>query len=201
MQEGHSLWRTTSRGGPGGRRQSPPENRVLVLRRIPQDTQLEFFQKALLYLSQSDAAKALGVTVRMIQYWESQGLIHPELPLEGRSRRYTPRDLVELRFIRSLVVDQGFQVPALAEKLKSLEAPYDYDPLEVFWDPRDQQWKSRAQLAGEHLQNLRPQLDERAGAAIRKLHPLEPAEAARFFLDYMRDLLLERPRKRRSSKG
>lgn len=172
-----------------------------MLRRIPQDTQLEFFQKALLYLSQSDAAKALGVTVRMIQYWESQGLIHPELPLEGRSRRYTPRDLVELRFIRSLVVDQGFQVPALAEKLKSLEAPYDYDPLEVFWDPRDQQWKSRAQLAGEHLQNLRPQLDERAGAAIRKLHPLDPAEAARFFLDYMRDLLLERPRKRKSSKG
>ncbi len=172
----------------------------LVVRRIPQDTQLDFFQKTLLYLSQSDAARALGVTVRMIQYWESQGLIHPELPLEGRSRRYTPRDLVELRFIRSLVVDQGFQVPALAEKLKSLEAPYDYDPLEVFWDPRDLAWKSRAQLAGEHLQKLRPLLDERAGAALRKLHPLDPSESARFLLDYMRDLLLERPRKRRAKK-
>ena len=167
-----------------------------MLRRIPQDTQLDFFKKTLLYLKQSDAAKALGVTVRMIQYWESQGLIHPELPLEGRSRRYTPRDLVELHFIRSLVVEQGFQVPALAAKLRSLEAPYDYDPLEVFWDPRDLQWKSRNQLAGEHLQKLRPLLDERAGAALRKLHPLDPAEASRIMLDFIRDLLLERPRKR-----
>ena len=157
---------------------------------------MEFFQKTLLYLSQSDAARALGVSVRMIQYWESQGLIHPELPLEGRSRRYTPRDLVELHFIRSLVVDQGFQVPALAKKLRGLEAPYDYDPLEVFWDPRDQHWKSRHQLAGEQLQQLRPQLDEMAGTALRKLHPLEPAEASRILLDFIRDLLLERPRKR-----
>ena len=164
--------------------------------RIPQDTQLEFFQQALLYLSQGDAARALGVTKRMIQYWESQALIHPELPLEGRNRRYTPRDLVELRFIRSLVVDQGFQVPALAQKLRQLEAPYDYDPLDVFWDPRDLQWKSRSQLAGEHLQKLRPQLDDKAGAALRNLHPLEPAAAARFLLDYVRDLLLDRPRRR-----
>lgn len=171
-----------------------------MLRRIPQDTQLEFFQKTLLYLSQSDAARALGVTVRMIQYWESQGLIHPELPLEGRSRRYTPRDLVELRFIRSLVVEQGFQVPALAEKLRALEAPYDYDPLEVFWDPLDQHWKSRSQLAGEHLQKLRPQLDEKAGAALRKLQPLDPVEASRILLDFLRDVLLEKPRKRLRSK-
>lgn len=169
---------------------------MFVPRRIPQDTQLEFFQKTLLYLSQNDAAKALGVTVRVIQYWESQGLIHPELPLEGRNRRYTPRDLVELRFIRSLVVDQGFQVLALAEKLKALEAPYDYDPFEVFWDPRDQCWKSRSQLAGEHLQKLRPQLDQKAGAALRKLHPLEPAAASRFLLDFVRDQLLDRPHRR-----
>lgn len=161
---------------------------------------MEFFQKTLLYLSQSDAAKALGVTVRMIQYWESQGLIHPELPLEGRSRRYTPRDLVELHFIRSLVVEQGFQVPALAEKLRGLEAPYDYDPLEVFWDPRDRYWKSRQQLAGEHLQQLRPQLDDKAGAALRKLHPLDPTEASRILLDFIRDLLLEKSRKRRPKK-
>ena len=166
-------------------------------RRIPLDTQLEFFQSALLYVSQSDAARVLGVTQRVIQYWESQGLIHPELPLQGRSRRYTPRDLVELRFVKSLVVDQGFQVPQLAEKLQQLEAPYDYDPLEVFWDPRDHCWKSRAQLASEHLQGLRPQLDERAAAALKRLTPLTPEAAARFLLDFLRDQLSERPRARK----
>ena len=173
---------------------------MFVLRRIPQDTQLDFFQKTPLYLSQSDAARALGITVRMIQYWESQGLVHPELPIEGRNRRYTPRDLVELHFIRSLVVEQGFQVPALANKLRQLEAPYDYDPLEVFWDPRDQVWKSRSQLAGEQLQNMRPQLDEKAAAALRKLLPREPSAVARLLLDVVRDHLLEKPRGRRRSK-
>lgn len=175
-----------------------------MLRRIPQDIQLEFFQNTPLYLSQSDAAALLGVTKRMVQYWESQGLIHPELPLEGRSRRYTPRDLVELRFIKSLVVDQGFQVPQLQEKLKSLDAPYDYDPNEVFWDPRDRQWKSRSQLAGEQLQHLRPLLDERAAQALEKLDPLEAVTASRFLLDFLRDLLLGRPSrpvKKRSKKG
>lgn len=171
-------------------------------RRIPLDTQLEFFQSALLYVSQADAARVLGVSQRMIQYWESQGLVHPELPLQGRSRRYTPRDLVELRFIKSLVVDQGFQVPQLVEKLKQLEAPYDYDPLEVFWDPRDHCWKSRSQLASEHLQCLRPQLDERAAAAMKRLTPLTPEAAARCLLDFLRDQLCERPRgkKRRTKK-
>lgn len=162
-------------------------------RRIRLDTQLEFFQKALLYLSQSDAAKALGVTKRMIQYWESQELIHPELPLEGRNRRYTPRDLVELRFIKSLVVDQGFHVPVLREKLRKLEAPYDYDPLDVFWDPRDEEWKSRSQLAGEQLQSLRPTLDQQAAQALQTLTPLEADTASRFLLDYLRDLLLDKP--------
>lgn len=183
-----------------GKRHGLRGESLFVLRRIPQDTQLEFFQKTLLYLSQNDAARALGVSVRVIQYWESQGLIHPELPAEGRNRRYTPRDLVELRFIHSLVVEQGFQVPALAAKLRHLEAPYDYDPLEVFWDPRDLCWKSRGQLAGEQLQRLRPQLDEQSAAALRQLTPLEPGAAARFLLDFVRDVLLNKPRKRRRTK-
>lgn len=170
----------------------------VVPRRIRLDTQLEFFQKSLLYMSQSDAASALGVTARMIQYWESQELIHPELPLEGRHRRYTPRDLVELRFVKSLVVDQGFAVPSLREKLASLEAPYDYDPLDVFWDPRDLLWKSRSQLAGERLQELRPGLDAEAAAALAALTPLEPESAARFLLDYVRDLLLERRERKKA---
>lgn len=168
-----------------------------VPRRIPQVTQLDIFQRTALYLSQGDAARALGVTVRMIQYWETQGLIHPELPAEGRNRRYTPRDLVELNFIKSLVVDQGYSVPSLLQKLPLLEAPYDYDPLDVFWDPRERAWKSREEISGEHLQRLRPQLDEAAGDALAHLKSQEPGSTARFLLDFLRDFLLDRPRTRR----
>jgi DNA-binding transcriptional MerR regulator len=169
-----------------------------VPRRISQTRQLDFFQQTPLYLSQSDAARALGLTVRVIQYWESQGLLHPELPSTGRARRYTERDLVELHFIKSLVIDQGFQVVALAEKLRQLEAPYDYDPLDIFWDPRDLCWKSRRELAAEVLTASRPGLDEVAGQALDTLSPLESAGAARFLLDFLRDWLLDRrPRKRR----
>lgn len=169
-------------------------------RRIRLDKQLEFFENAPLYMSQSDAATALGVSSRMIQYWETQHLIHPELPLEGRNRRYTPRDLVELRFIKSLVVDQGYQVPALREKLRKLDAPYDYDPGDVFWDPRDEQWKSRSQLAGEQLQSLRPGLDDRAAEALQTLTPLEAGSASRFLLDFVRDLLLDKPARKRAKR-
>lgn len=171
-----------------------------MVRRIPQDTQLEFFHGTPLYLSQADTSVALGVSSRVIQYWESQGLIHPELPNQGRNRRYTPRDLVELRFIKSLVVDQGYQVPSLVEKLKLLEAPYDYDPYDVFWDPRDQCWKSRSQLAGEHLQQLRPELDARAARALERLDPLDPNTASKILLDFLRADLLGKGR-RRSKKG
>jgi len=171
-------------------------------KRIRQEQQLEFFSQFPLYLSQSDAAKALGVTVRVVQYWETQGLIHPELPLEGRTRRYTSRDLVELKFIKSLVVDQGYQVPSLVAKLAFLDAPYDYDPLDIFWDPRAQSWKSRSELAGEHLQNLRETLEGEAAAALRQLTPLKAEEAAPFLLDFLRDRLLgkgnSRSRKARS---
>ena len=87
-----------------------------MIRRIPQKKQLDLFEGAVLYLSQSDAARHFGVTTRMIQYWEAQGLLNPELEAEGRSRKYTNFDLVELKFIKTMVVDCGFSVPSLKEK-------------------------------------------------------------------------------------
>ena len=122
-----------------------------VIPRVLPDTQLELFPGAILYLSQTDAAQALGVSTRMIQYWESQGLLHPEHPQEGRSRRYTSRDLVEMAFVKTMVEDLGFTVPALKEKLQHLPAPYYYDGRDLFWDMRSGSWKSRAMLAAEQV--------------------------------------------------
>jgi len=129
-----------------------------VIPRVRPDAQLELFEGMVLYLSQADAAKALEVSTRMIQYWESQGLLHPEYPQEGRSRRYTRLDLVEMAFIKAMVEDQGFSVPSLREKLRNLPAPYYYDPVDLFWDLRSQSWKSRSMLAVEQLNAVQSRL-------------------------------------------
>jgi DNA-binding transcriptional MerR regulator len=179
----------------------------MTIRRVNQDTQLDLFDGALMYVSQSDAAATLGLTSRMIQYWEKEGLLHPELPAEGRNRRYTKRDLVELRFIKSLLVDQGYTLPSLKQKLKQLKAPYDYNPADILWDIKGEQWKSRQQLLAEQMQELRPDLDALVQKALERLLPGEPARAASALVDLIRDVLsgrAERPRsrpKRKSTKA
>ena len=155
-----------------------------------QETQLELFHKALWYISQSDAAQTLGVTTRMIQYWETQGLLHPELPTSGRNRRYTKRDLVEMRFIKALLVDQGYTVPALKEKLASLQAPYDYDPAEVFWDPTRQVWATPRQLSADVVEGLRPALDYHLREALKGLRKMTPETALTSLLELLQDVLL-----------
>ena len=159
-------------------------------RRVRQATQLDLFEKALWYISQGDAARALGVTTRMIQYWEVQGLLHPELAAEGRHRRYTKRDLVEMRFIKALLVDQGYSVPALLEKLPSLQAPYDYDPKEVFWDPSRQAWTTSRQAAADLLESLRPGLDHHLQEALKGLRKMTPETATTALLEMLQDVLL-----------
>lgn len=161
----------------------------VVIRRIPQKRQLDLFEGAVLYVSQSDAARVFGITTRMIQYWETQGLLNPELPVEGRSRKYTNFDLVEMRFIKTLVVDQGYTVPALKEKLESLQAPYYYDPEDAFWDLRDKTWKSRSGFATEQLAKVRDELQGTLAQALSTLLPGEPEDISRSLLNLVREYL------------
>ena len=93
-----------------------------MIKRVLPERQIDLFESPVLYISQGEAANYLGVTVRMIQYWEVQGLLHPECPQSGRQRRYTKNDLVELTFIKSMLVDHGYSVPSLKEKLQQLQA-------------------------------------------------------------------------------
>lgn len=160
-----------------------------MLRRIPQKRQLDLFEGAVLYVSQSDAARLFGITTRMIQYWETQGLLNPELPVEGRSRKYTNFDLVEMKFIKTLVVDQGYSVPSLKEKLAALQAPYYYDPEDAFWDLKDKTWKSRAAFATEQLARVRTELEPAAAKALETLLPGEPKEITRSLLNLVREYL------------
>ncbi|MBI3929568.1 MAG: MerR family transcriptional regulator [Armatimonadetes bacterium] len=177
-----------------------------MLKRQPQEQQLELFPQVVLYLSQSDAAGMFSISTRMIQYWESQGLLHPELAPEGRSRKYTRHDLVELQFIKTLVVDHGYSVPALKEKLQQLQAPYYYDPQDAFWDPLDRTWKSRAELAAGHLSTVRDNLHPLMMDALSRLLPGDLERASQALLDLVRDALegkvrLSRPPRRRRTRG
>lgn len=126
--------------------------------------QLSFFEEEedLYYMSQNDAARHLGVTGRMINYWETQGLLHPDyLRSSGKSRRYTPGDMAELKFIKAMLVDQGYSIPSLKAKLAFLSAPYRYDPDDLFWDMPAQSWKSRRAIAAEEIEKNSGFLAER----------------------------------------
>lgn len=169
-----------------------------MIRRIPQKRQLDLFEGAVLYVSQSDAARLFGITTRMIQYWEAQGLLNPELPVEGRSRKYTNFDLVEMRFIKTLVVDQGYSVPALKEKLAHLQAPYYYDPEDAFWDLKSGEWKSRAAFAVEQLAEIREELEPNVARALEQLLPGEPEQIAKSLLNVVREYLEGKVGKKKS---
>lgn len=107
--------------------------------------QLEFFPSY--YMSQADAARSLGISVRLIQYWEAAGLLHPELAQSGRNRRYSPRDVQELSFIKAHLVDMGYSLPSLKRMLSKLAAPYAYDPNQLYWHPGRQCWTCDVQTA------------------------------------------------------
>lgn len=173
-----------------------------MIPRLVPDTQLELFPGAVLYLSQAHAAEALGVSTRVIQYWESEGLLHPEYPQEGRSRRYTQRDLVEMAFIKTMVVDQGYTVPALKEKLRHLPAPYYYDGRDVFWDLRSGSWKSRAMVAAEQVTEHQERLVPAVAELLRRSAATPAERVAAGLLGVVRDGLAGRlPEARRAPRS
>ena len=136
------------------------EKTMLMIKRVLPEQQIDLFDKPVLYLSQADVADYLGVTVRMIQYWESNGLLHPERPQSGRQRRYTKNDVVEMQFIKAMIVDQGYTIPALKEKLTSLQPPYYYDAAEMHWDITEKAWKTNADLAVREINAKKKLLTE-----------------------------------------
>ena len=137
-----------------------------MIKRVLPEQQIDLFQKPVLYLSQADVAEYLGVTVRMIQYWEANDLLHPERPQSGRQRRYTKNDLVEMLFIKAMIVDQGYTIPALKEKLTALQTPYYYDAAAMHWDITAKAWKSNVDLAVEEINNKKSLLIEVLANAV-----------------------------------
>jgi len=142
-----------------------------MARKIVTGSQLTLFPEDMFYVSQRDAAIHLNINTRIINYWETQELLHPELarPKGGKGRKYTPNDMMELRFIKGMIVDQGYTIPSLKEKLEKLESPYYYNPEDMFWDLREKQWKTREAIAQAVVRKSEKKLKEALGHYYERL--------------------------------
>ncbi|MCL2619425.1 MAG: MerR family transcriptional regulator [Defluviitaleaceae bacterium] len=76
------------------------------------------------YMRVGEMAKAAGVTVRTLQYYDKEGLLTPSAESEGGFRLYTDKDMVKL--IRILTLKElGFSLSQIKERIPSLDTPKD----------------------------------------------------------------------------
>ncbi len=66
------------------------------------------------YWDMEDTLAAVNITRRQLGYWREKGLITPELGPDAK--RFTERDVRQLKYLRRLIVDLGFP-PDLIKKL------------------------------------------------------------------------------------
>ena len=87
-----------------------------------------------------DAAKASGVSAKMIRYYEQTGLIPPASRSDAGYRAYTSADLHRLHFIRR-ARDLGFSVAEIAELLG-------------LWHDKSRKSADVKRLAQQHISEL-----------------------------------------------
>lgn len=91
------------------------------------------------------AAKASGISAKMIRYYEETGLIPPAKRTESGYRDYSDADVHMLRFIRS-GRDLGFSVAQL-------------DELLGLWRDKSRQSSEVKRIAEAHMAELREKID------------------------------------------
>lgn len=104
-----------------------------------------------------EAAKASGVTAKMIRYYEEIGLIDEVARTEAGYRIYTEADVHTLRFIRR-ARDLGFSVEDIGELL-------------ALWQDRSRQSADVKRVAMEHVAGLERKIRElqEMAATLRNL--------------------------------
>ena len=74
------------------------------------------------FMTVGEVAKKMGVTVRTLQYYDREGLLHPSAESDGGRRLYTDKDLVLLHQIISMKL-LGFSLTDIKGRLNSLKTP------------------------------------------------------------------------------
>lgn len=93
-----------------------------------------------------EAAKATGLSAKMIRYYEDTGLIGPVARTEAGYRLYSPRDIHTLGFIKRSR-DMGFSVERIGELLQ-------------LWQDRSRHSADVKRMAMEHVQVLQQRIAE-----------------------------------------
>ncbi|WP_370678296.1 Cu(I)-responsive transcriptional regulator [Pleomorphomonas sp. PLEO] len=96
-----------------------------------------------------EAAKASGVTAKMIRYYESTGLLRPAARRDNGYRDYGAVDVHELRFIRR-ARGLGFEMVEIAELLS-------------LWRDGNRASRDVHHVASEHIESLRTRIAEMQG--------------------------------------
>ena len=92
------------------------------------------------------AAKASGITAKMIRHYESVGLLPPATRSDTGYRQYGEREVHVLRFIRR-ARDLGFSIK-------------DISGLLSLWHDRQRPSRQLKALAQAHMQQLQRKIDE-----------------------------------------
>ena len=95
-----------------------------------------------------DAAKAAGVTPKMIRHYEGLGLIPEAMRTDAGYRQYTSRDVAVFKFIRQ-ARSVGFSIPQI-ERLLGL------------WADKARQSRDVKDLARRHIEELERKMNEMA---------------------------------------
>ena len=97
------------------------------------------------------AARASGVSAKMIRYYEQIGLVRPANRTDSNYRSFEPRDVNELRFIRR-ARGLGFSVEEIASLLS-------------LWRDRSRPSREVKAIAERHLADLEARIAEMRGMA------------------------------------
>ena len=93
-----------------------------------------------------EAAKASGVSAKMIRYYEEIGLVPPALRAASGYRVYSDKDVHRLNFVRR-ARDLGFSVKEIGDLLS-------------LWSDRSRHSADVKRIASEHIAALRQKIDE-----------------------------------------
>lgn len=96
-----------------------------------------------------EAAKATGISAKMIRYYEQANLIAPALRTSSGYRVYSEADIHTLRFVRR-TRDLGFSVKQIATLLD-------------LWRDRDRESAQVKRVALQHIDDLELRIDELRG--------------------------------------